>query len=242
MSVFSGENNQNTEETQVQESFVKKLVETKGEKWSDPEVIAKGKVEADAYIEALKREIEQLKTLATQNNKVDELIAKIEQKAAQPISATQSGQGRTEETNTKSGISENEIQSLVEKALTERERNQSAKQNIAEVDSRLNEMYGTEAVKVVQGKAKELGLSLARLQEIASESPSAFLQLIGEKPSDFKPMVSGTIRTEAVTAQTPGTRNNAWYQKLRKENPSLFHKSQQQMLQDRQRLGDKFYS
>lgn len=240
MSVFSGEDNQAAQETTTQESFVKKLVETKGEKWSDPEVIAKGKVEADAYIETLKQEIEKLKTLATQNSKVDELIAKIEQKAAQPTSAVQS-QSRTEETPTKSGISEENIQSLVEKALTERERNQSAKQNVAEVDARLNELYGTEAVKVVKDKSKELGLSLARLQEIAAESPSAFLQLIGEKPSDFKPMVNGSIRTESVNVQTAGVRNHAYYQKLRKENPRQFAQSQQQMVQDRLKLGDNFY-
>jgi hypothetical protein len=241
MSVFDGDNNQNTAENAQQESFVKKLVESKGEKWSDPEVIAKGKVEADAYIDQLKSQIEELRKLAEQNRKVDDLIAKIEQKATQPTSVVQSKEGGTEETKTRSNISEDQIQSLVEKALTDRERNRTSQQNVGVVDEKLQELYGTEATSVVKAKAQELGVSLAKLQEIASESPSAFFRLIGEKEPEFKPMVSGTIRTESVSTAQTGERNNNYYQEVRKKNPVLFGQLQEQMLKDRIRLGDKFY-
>lgn len=248
MSVFEGDNNQNaatveTKQEQTNQSFVQKLVETKGDKWSDPEVIAKGKVEADAYIEDLKKQVEELKKLAEQGAKVGDLVAKLDQKAAQPNSANSqvSNPVGADATNTKSVISEKDIQSLVEKTLTEREKQQTVSQNISQVETQLGEMFGTEAKEKLKEKASELGLSVNKLKEVASESPSAFFRLIGEQPKEFKPMTSGSIRTESVNQSSSTVRNNAYYQKMRKENPVLFNKSINQMVQDRLRLGDKFY-
>jgi hypothetical protein len=44
---------QTQEATPPQDSFLSKLVEAKGENWSNPEVLAKGKLEADSYIQTL---------------------------------------------------------------------------------------------------------------------------------------------------------------------------------------------
>ncbi len=51
---------QTTETTPPQDSFVAKLVEAKGENWKDPEVLAKGKLEADNYISELERQLNQM--------------------------------------------------------------------------------------------------------------------------------------------------------------------------------------
>lgn len=252
MSVFEGANNQNTEtaettETKEDQSFVKKLVEAKGEQWKDPEVIAKGKLESDQYIEDLKAQIEELKGLAQKNSRVDELISKMEQKAAEPTTANTPSNvaGGADESETKTPVSEDEIQSLVEKTLTAREEAQTVQQNLTQVESQLSSLYGDEAKEVVDKKAKELGLTNKRLQEIASESPSAFFALIGEKPPEFKPLTQGSIRTESVNMQAGNSkRNNDYYSKLRRENPRLFHsaQTQEQMLQDRKKLGQAFYN
>lgn len=247
MSVFEGENNQNTEDTaqhQTEEtdSFVKKLVTSKGEHWSDPEVIAKGKIEADTYIEQLKKELEELKSKVSKDNKVDQLLSKIEQEAAKPTIAKAQSPSGTEQSDTKAKFSEEDIQSLVEKALTNREKEQTTRQNINQVDEQLTSMYGTEAKSVVVQKAAELGLSVEKLKEVASESPTAFFALIGEKPKEFKTLTQGTIRTEGISqGGSAGKRDNEYYQKLRKENPRLFGKLQDQMVQDRIKLGDSFY-
>ena len=45
------------QETTPQESYLQKIVETRGENWKDPEVLAKGKLEADAYIKNLEAQL-----------------------------------------------------------------------------------------------------------------------------------------------------------------------------------------
>jgi hypothetical protein len=47
--------------TQPQESYLQKLVETRGDNWKDPEVLAKGKLEADAYIKNLEDQLAQMR-------------------------------------------------------------------------------------------------------------------------------------------------------------------------------------
>ena len=49
------------QETPKQESFLDKLVQAKGENWKDPEVLAKGKLEADNYIQQLEEQNRQLR-------------------------------------------------------------------------------------------------------------------------------------------------------------------------------------
>lgn len=248
MTVFNGENNQNpsTPEAKADESnqsYVERLVKEKGDQWSDPEVIAKGKYEADNYIQELKAKNEELAAQAEKAAKLEELIAKIEAKATEPTSVTpQSEDSGADGSNTKTPVSEDELQSLVEKALTKREAESTVKQNLDQVNSQLEQLYGTEAEATVQKKAQELGMSKQRLQEIAAESPTAFFNLMGDKPKDFKPMTSGSVRTESVSMQTPSKRNNAYWQEMRKTNPREFNRRIDEMVQDRVRLGEAFYN
>lgn len=245
MSVFSsGADNQDTTET-TQTSYLETLVKLKGEQWSNPEVIAKGKIDADNHIEQLKAQIKELEGKAAQNGKLDEILAKIGQEAAKPPTAnTQSSEGDTKRANTQPVLSDDQIQSLVEKTLTERERKQTVSQNLVQVNTQLEQLFGTEAKKQVEEKAKELGMSLERIQEIASESPTAFFTLIGEKPKEFKPSLNSTIRTDGLQQRSSDVRNNKYYQDLRRSNQHQFYSAsvQKQMMEDRQRLGASFYN
>jgi hypothetical protein len=86
-------------------------------------------------------------------------------------------------------------------------------------------------------------MSLERMRDIAAESPNAFFALIGEKPQQpFSPLTQGSVRTEGVNMQTSTERNFDYYQKLRRENRNLYYsaKTQQQMFEDKSRLGEKF--
>lgn len=250
MSVFSGENNQNTEQVAQNEtpstSFVEVLAATKGDKWRDPEVIAKGKVDADKYIEELKTELESLREQAAKAPRVEDLLARLGEKAAEPTTAKpQANLGGTDSPNTKDKVSEEDIQSLIVKTLTEREREHTVSQNLNLVESKLQEMFGTEATKAVKEKAEALGLSVDRLKEVASESPNAFFALVGDKTKDeYAPFTRGSVRTEAIGTGPSNERNNAYYNKLRKENSRLFNsaETQNQMLADRKRLGQDFYN
>jgi hypothetical protein len=239
MSVFDGNQpgKEGAETDDGNQSYVEALVKERGEQWKDPEVIAKGKREADKHIAELNKQLEELKTQSESGKKIEDLLAKMEE-------ATKSK--TTSESDTKTSVSEDDIQSLVEQTLTKRQQEERYKSNLEQVDSQLAEAFGDEAGSVVQKKAQELGMSMDKLKEIAAESPNAFLALVGEKPKEGQSMrTDSTIRTEGLnTDSSRGKRNNAYYQELRRKEPRTFNTAaiQNQMIEDRMKLGDAFYN
>lgn len=238
---------QTTNEAQPQESYVQKLVEVKGDHWKDPEVLAKGKLEADNYIKELETQLSQFRDDLGKQDYAKELLTKLQERATSSANVnpgvTQEYNGGADpEDNTTSPVSEEILKSLVEKTLTEREHQSTVTQNLNAVNQKLEESYGTGAESHVKKKAAELGMSIDRLQELAAESPNAFFALIGEPHKVSQPMVQGSVRTEGVNMQRSTERNFDYYQKLRRENKSQYYtpKVQQQMFEDRLRLGEKF--
>jgi type IV secretory pathway VirJ component len=255
MSVFSEEaqpnapqeTEQTTETTEPTESFVAKLVEAKGENWKDPEVLAKGKLESDRYISELEAQLNQLREDLKKEDYAEKILQEIRNKATESNTVNQSlpnndTVGTAQDDTPQSSLSEEDLKSLVEKTLTEREMQSTVAQNLKVVDEELVKQYGTEAQKTIAKKSQELGISMDRMKEIASESPTAFFALIGEGKKNFNPMVNSSVRTEGVNLQPSTERDWNYYQKLRRENRDLYYtpKVQQQLMQDKLRLGEKF--
>jgi hypothetical protein len=233
------------QDTQPQGSFLEKLVEAKGENWRNPETLAKGKLEADGYIKNLEDQLAQMREDIKKQDYQNEILIQLQNKA------TETSAVKTEEPNNNTSVNtqdttgvvnEETLKSLVEKTLTEREKSNTVQQNLSQVDKELETSFGTEAEATVQKKAQELGMSMERLREIASESPTAFFTLIGEQQKSFNPLVQGSVRTEGVNMQASTERDWNYYQKLRRENRNLYYtpKIQQQLMDDKARLGEKF--
>jgi len=237
---------QTQEENSPQGSFLSKLVEAKGENWKDPEVLAKGKIEADGYIQTLEGQLTQMREGLKKKEYQEEVLEQLQKKATESTAVNNgvpnNNNSNTEGENTTRNLSEEDLKSLVEQTLNQREADAVTKTNLQRVDEELDKSFGTNAEEVVKKKAEELGMSMERLSEIASESPNAFFTLIGEPKPTFNPMVNGSVRTEGVNMQVSTDRNWQYYQKLRRENPNQYYepKMQQQLLQDRMRLGDNF--
>jgi hypothetical protein len=236
---------QTTTETSPQESFVQKLVEAKGENWKDPEVLAKGKLEADGYIKTLEDQLAQMREDMKKQDYQAQILEQLQNKATESTAVNNgvpNNNGDINPQNTTAGIDEETLKSLVEQTLSQREKDNTVQQNLSQVDKELESSFGTEAAATVQKKAQELGMSMDRLRDIAAESPSAFFTLIGQPQKTFSPMVQGSVRTEGVNMQASAERDWSYYQKLRRENRNLYYspKVQQQMFQDKARLGEKF--
>ena len=219
-----------------------------GRKFNDVEALAKGKVEADRFIEQMKQENAALKSdLEKQaykigvTTKMEEMASATPTELSDPYNNNNGGTSNT--ANTQPVSSEANIESLVEQTLKKRELANASKSNIAVVESELEKAYGTEAASAVQQKAAELGLPISELQGMAAKSPSAFMQLMGRAAPQPSPMVQGSIRTEGSTMQASSEKDFGYYQKLRRENSSLYYKptTQRAMMADADRLGDKFY-
>jgi hypothetical protein len=243
MSLF--EEAQTTEQTNGQEeSYLDQVVKTKGTNWSDPEVLAKGKLEADTYIQSLEGQLADLRTDMSKQDYAAQLIQELkgEATATGDVSLALQNTASTEDTTTPVGQSEEDLKSLVEKALSDRDKSKVTESNQQLVEAELTKKFGNDAQAEVSKRAKELGMSLDRMQEIASESPNAFLSLMGQPEQNLSSMTSSSIRTESVTQQASSDRDWNYYQKLRKENRNLYYspKVQQQILDDKLRLGGKF--
>lgn len=227
------------------ESFVEKLVAARGPQWKDPEVIAKGKLEADTYVASLENQIKELREDLSKQDYSKSLLDALQNKATPSTTvavAPNTNNSGTEPADTKPAVSEDILKRLVEETITKKELERTEAENKRIVADKLVKDYGTNADEVVNKKAQSLGINPARLQELAAESPSAFFALVGEKDKPYVPMVTGTINTSSASQQTTSDRNWAYYQNLRKSNKTLYYepKTQRQMMDDRVRLGDKF--
>lgn len=236
-----------TQQTQTKESFVDHLVGD-GKKFKDIEALAKGKLEADRHISEITKTLDELRAeLAKQDyakNLLEQMSKGSETGAEQPTPVTTSS-SNTENTTQ----SASDFEALVEKVITAKEKSKTASQNISVVGEEMQKQYGDKTAEVLKAKSLELNMSLDRLKEIAAESPTAFFQLIGVKKMGEKTSTStgvttqSTIRSENFNSYSQD-RTFEYYQKLRKENRSLYYspKIQNTMLQDRERLGDRFYN
>lgn len=254
MSVFSEE--QVTPATQSEQVAPNEAVTTpsvvgdlvgEGRKFNDVEALAKGKLEADKFIEQMKQENAALKAdlekTAYRLGVTDRLEEKASASTADLSDPNNNNSGTSDGANTQLGSSEANIESLVEQTLRKREQKTVADSNIALVEAELEKAYGTEAAATVRQKSEELGLPLAELQGMAAKSPAAFMQLMGKPAPKANPLVQGSIRTEGSTMQASSEKDFGYYQRLRRENSSLYYKpsTQRQMMADADRLGDNFY-
>ena len=237
-----GQDGNQNQQTQTQEDWLAKIVEVKGEAFKDPQVLAKSKLESDNYIKQLESQLTDLRTELSKEDAAKKLLAELQSRRQDPNANSVPKQGETNPSDTKPVLSEDEIQRLVEEALSKRETTQTAQQNAKMVQDQLTQKYGTEAKAHVEKKARELGMSFERLSNLAAESPTAFMTLIGEPKTEFKAPVTGTINTAAGNFNNPTERDWAYYQNLRRTDKTLYFnpKTQQQMMQDKMRLGDRF--
>ncbi len=247
MSIFNEPNNpepQGEQQGSNPESFVAKLAAERGDTWNDPEVIAKGKIEADNHIKDLERQLEEMREDLGKQDYASQLLDQLQGKAPDSTKdpVVSNNDGSTPKANTQPEVSEDVLKSLVEKTLTERDSANTKQQNVDLVSQRMTEKYGTEAQAIVTAKAKDLGMTTERMEELASESPTAFLTLIGE-PAGAAPvnMTRGSINTSGL-GQASTERDASYYSKMRKENRSQYYtpKIQQQMMDDAKRLGSNF--
>lgn len=228
-------------------SYVAKLVETKGETWKDPEVIAKGKIESDRFIEELKRQNEQLRAEVKREEDLKELIAAIKAQNKAP-SVEEGRTAPTEEESLHTGHSQSpdDMKTLVEQMLAERESKTTRQQNINAVDAELSKRYGSSAGQVVARAAKELDMTVEEAEELAATKPKAFFRLMGLDSDNRRDAgVVGNALNSAASGVKSNARNNEYYKKLKKEmgNSKFFSpKIQRQLAEDRIALGDAFWA
>jgi len=204
--------------------------------------LAKGKAHADRFIDFLEEQNKSLKTELDTRLTAEATLEEMKKKGPE--------KSEVSEEVTTPGLKPEDLDSLVDKRISESRRQETVSANIAEADAKVKAVYGDKASEFIEGKCRELGLSKADLGEMAAKSPKAFLDLMGvsSKQEETTPAGStSTINPEALANNssgaeaTPGT--NKWYMIQRKENKAKFYSPavQRRLFKDRERLGEDFY-
>lgn len=212
-----------------------------GKKYADNNAAAKAITEKDAFIarllEEARRRDEDIKAAANTKAFEDRMTALEQAQLAErreplPREATPA--------TVTPQLDEEAVFALMEK----REQANARTRNLIAVKDKLTEVYGAEFPNRVKARAAELNISIGQLNAMAAETPQAFFALIGltsQKPVD-NTAPPATRHNSASFAPEVGKKNNAYYQNLRKTNPSLYWTPAVQMeeYQELKRQGEQF--
>ena len=166
-------------------------------------------------------------------SKLDELLKQrsgSNENNPNPQNTDTTGNTNTDTQNNQSALDAGSVEDLVQKLLEETRQKDNRNNNLAVADAAVTEAFGEKAGEVVQSKARELGMSMEQLQGIASESPQAFLNLVGAtaKAAPGNTTLPSRVNSEALNTNTGGTpaENERWshFKKMRQENPKEFFK------------------
>jgi hypothetical protein len=188
------------------------LLVGEGKKFRSVEDLAKGKLEADRFIEQLLREkAEQQETLTKLTTE-----AQVQQSISQ----------ETPLTNTKSKVGESpDIKALVQQTITELFAERETQNNVVEVNKKLQSTFGDRAADIVAQRASELNVGVEFLRSVAAKSPTAFYKLLdttgAAQPSGS--VAQSTVTTPSGSGDTKTSRTWADYMAMKKANPKLYH-------------------
>lgn len=236
-----------TIETTENQSVLATLV-GEGKKFKTEEDLAKGKVEADAFILTLQNTINSLADELKQANISAERKTHLENLMSSLTNTTKPGEtkpaNQPQDTSNQSGTSLSHDD--VVKLLEQREAQAAVARNQAAALSALSKVYGSKTDEVLAAKASQLGMTTDELKALAGRSPQAFLNVVGANAQDntTRSMAnhSSVNPNGTPTAGDSQVRNKAYYDSLRKEMGSWKFstdaKLQVQLHKDMQRLGD----
>lgn len=197
-----------------------------GKKFKTAEDLAKGKLEADTFIEHMKQEQAQLREhleaervkFQSLEEKLDGLLkAQTQAPASTPASQQPTGSVETPD-----------IAKLIKDELSAQSAASTAEANLKRSNQSVVDHFGGDMAKAkqaVQEKAQALGVTVDYLQEQAKTAPEMFLSVMGvkSKPSNpVMPNINSTVKDvpQNVTGPQPGTK--AYFDHIRRTDPNLY--------------------
>lgn len=237
-------------EDSVDQTVDVKLEDLVGEdkKFKSVEDLARGKAEADSFIERLKRENEELRKDLGTRLSLEEFMTKMDEKKSKQgeDQGNQSLDNRSVEPDSK--FDPADLEKLLDEKLTAAERKRQEDANLQAVQQKLVSTWGDNAGLELKRKASELGMATKELEAFAKTNPAAFFRLVGidaQRQQSSAGFVNTGVDASKTQATTGGnTKNKAYYDKLRAENPREYWtpKIQNEMFQMAVKLGDNFYT
>lgn len=207
--------------------------------------IAKGKWHADATVELRNRQIDETRADWLKMREEYNAGPKLKEYLDQLVSKQQQSHEEPNVNEVKPPVYDpKEIENLLEQKLTQREQQRKEEANYKLVESKLTEHYGPQYQNALKQQVDQLGLDKDFVNELARKHPQVLFRTLGldgqKSDGSFQTPLQSSQRKDPFAPTQK--RTNAFYQKMRKENPEAYRspKIQDQMLKDMITLGDDF--
>jgi len=239
--LFNQSNTSTTDTTTV--APVEALV-GEGKKFKTIEDLAKGKLEADAYIEQLKAQNAALQKDASERELLETLVARLENGTEHNSSNQSNLSNDPSDQQTTSTPNIPDIDSIVERKLSEIESKRIRVSNLEKFKAESRKVLGDTWETTLKGQMERLGLDEATLVTIATKSPEAALKALGYTASEsFVRPINSAIQAQTGVGNG-NIRNFAYYENMRKTNPKAYNTAatQSEIHKAALALKDKFYT
>jgi len=199
-------------------------------KWKDKPLdeVIKAKVESDLFIKTqnarlddLRNDYLKLREEATAKASLEELISRQEKLLANPDNNVITPQTD----NQPSTLKAEDIETLLEQKLTQREKTNKQTENFNFVKAKLKELYGDKASEVLKQRMDTLGLDQIFTDDLARTHPQVFLRTFGADESARQSMDTAPPRSShRSNTFAPTTQKRDWnfYQEMKKTNPRMY--------------------
>lgn len=208
-----------------------------GKKFKSVEDLAKAKLESDRFIAKLQQELAELRQEVTKKATIDEILTQIKSAQAgnaqleRELSQAQE-QGRPQVPQVPEVSGTPDLEAELEKLLSKKEQERQRKANAEIVSQKLQEAYGADATLHLNKRARELGVTVDYLKEIATQSPKLFFEVTGLNSNQQK--LPQSVAPQSRVTPLPegaGKRDRAYYERLKaQDRTKYFHPDTQLQL------------
>lgn len=169
--------------------------------YNSVEELHKGAIQKENYIQVLKKELAEAKTVIEELSKNGTIVEKLKQIRENKMD--------TENTNTPM-LPEDAIKQIALKAMQEANQVNEAESNLANCKQAVASI-STDVELALTNKAKELGCSVEYLEGIAKTSPKAFKSMFGIKEAVSFDSVNFLQGSRQATTETASTEADAFF-------------------------------
>lgn len=213
-----------------------------GKKFKDVAGLARGKLESDGFITRLQQENEGLRQELQTRLRLEEIANSLSQARQPDPVVSEVPPASTPVVPAK----EVDLTAAIRAEFAEMEKQKKRDENFKMVQTTMASAFGPNYVEVLKQKAVEMGTTPQRFNELAITDPALLLKLVGAENTSFR---GNDLFTPPPASHASGfkpsatERNKAYYDKIKKENPSLYwsKETQNSMHNDAQKQGERFF-
>lgn len=217
-------------------------------KFKDVQSLAKGKAEADLYIQTLTRKLDEMRNDYT---RLDEeyksgasLRELIDQLKTQSTNSENNLNANGNENN-QPIYDPNEIKNLARSAVQEYEQSKRQQDNFKLVESKLKEEFGENFKQTLRQRTESLGLTQTFVDDLALNHPEVLFRTLGLGQRSSEQFQSPPRSDRRSDNFSPSVQKRTWayYQKMKRDNPTLYNdpKTTVQLHKDAQEQGEDFF-